>query len=528
MLFSFYPRTFFRNKSSNGRGHKLTGKLYFGRQEGRVYMKISILFLIIFVIAGLLSGQHKKYPAAFYLVGEGAAENTGNPDDLTAAKQRAMGDLASQIQAQVKSEFVNEVTETSQSLNEYASSKVKVISEMRIDGVHWEIDRQKDYITAYAVLNKDEAAGLYATKNRRLSEQIKTNMGRINKLLQSAQNEKALQQLFETSKLFNEFEQNVLIYMILGGTETTEPPVARGELDDKIFSLTETDFKSFDDVINGLCFQISKQVTAGQRITIFPFDYQDTAFGSAFSDYVRRQISFSLAKFIRFQEEQVQPEKSPHGLTIAGTYWIKGEKMELLATLYDPSGKTFGSARVSFPIAYADQLGISYKPQNFDVASKTEGQFRKDEIVYGDLKVEFWTNKGERSLIFHEGEEMRLYVRVNKPAYIRFIYHLANGVRTPLYKSYYIDATKVNKTVELPDVFVCAPPLGTERLQIFASTQELPALNTTMTTIDGEEYEVLTEDIAHTRGMLKKKNTEAQVAERVITLTTVERNLRQK
>ena len=233
-----------------------------------------------------------------------------------------------------------------------------------------------------------------------------------------------------------------------------------------------------------------------------------------------------MNKFIKFQQGKIEPGSDKReGLTIAGNYWLRASQMEIILLIYDESGSAIGSARVEFPISFADKIGVAYKPQNFVDANVEDKLFSKSEVVYGDLNVEFWTNKGDQNLIFHGGEEMHLYVRLNTPAYLRFIYHLANGMRTPLYTSYYIDQSKVNKVVELPDVFECAPPFGVEKLQMFASTEELPDLNLKTVEIEGESYDVLAEDLgeflAKTRGFVKKKTGTAKKAERVLTITTV-------
>ena len=489
----------------------------------------NVVLLTIFLI-NISFAQGKSYPAAFYLIGEGYAENTGSPDDAVSAKERAMSDLANQIQANVKSEFITELTEASNSITEYAKSKVNVITNMKIEGVQWETFDQGDYIMARAVLRKDNAADLYFQRTKEIQGQIEAKMNRITNLIGTGDNERALKDLFETSKLFNQLEQNVLIYMILGGREQQQlkPAFSRSDLDDKIYTLTESDFDTFDDAINGLCFQISKQVKAGQIITVFPFDFQDTAFGSELSDYIRQQINFNLNKFIKFQQGKIEPGSDKrNGLTIAGNYWLRGSVMEIILLIYDESGSATGSARVEIPISYVDKLDIAYKPQNFVEAMSEDKMFSKSEVVYGDLNVEFWTNKGDQNLIFRGGEEMRLFVRVNTPAYLRFIYHLANGMRTPLYASYYIDQMKVNKVVELPDAFECAPPFGVEKLQMFASTDELPDLSLKSIEIEGESYDILADDLgeflAKTRGFVKKKSSTAKKAERVITLTTVEK-----
>jgi hypothetical protein len=488
---------------------------------------IFYLFLILSCFSVTVFAQ--KQSSELYLVGEGFAENTGNPDEINMAKDRAMADLANQIAANVKSEFINEVTETSNTIAEYAASKVKVISDMRLEGVRYEVDKKSDAIHARAILNKMEAADLYYEKTRQLSQSLQGKMSRINQLMQSNDNESALRELFEASRLFNEVEQNVLLYMILGGREQDklQPAMSRGELDDKILKLTEKDFKSFDDAINGLCFQISKQVKNGSKITVYPFEFQDTSFGSEISDYIRQQINYNLTKFIQFQEGKIEGGSAKKdGVSLAGNYWLRSEEMEILATMYDENGKTFGSARVKFPKIFADQTGIAYKPQNFEDAMSEDKYFAKNEVVYGDLNVEFWTNKGNKNLIFKAEENMKIFVRVNTPSYIRFIYHLANGMRTPLIDNYFIDQSKVNKAVELPEEFVCAAPFGVEKIQIFASTETLPPFNTRQITIEGEQYDVLSEDLpeflTHTRGMLKKKGA-VKNAERVLTITTVKK-----
>lgn len=488
------------------------------------------IVLLLTVLVGLSQG--KNYPSRFYIVGEGSAPNTGNPEDLAGAKERAMGDLSNQIQASVNSEFVNEVTESSKSLSEYAHSKIKVISKMRIEGAQYETEKTDDMITVRAILRKDLAADLYFQKTKQLTEKLQNQMIRVTSLLKNGENETALSQLFAASKIFNEIEQNIIIYMILGGTEADklQPQLSRTDLDDKIFNLTEQNFNSFEDVVNGLCFQIAKQVKPDQKLNIFPLQFQNTSFGSQFSDYARQQILFSLPKFLKFKQADSKPQEAAEGISINGTYWLRDQEMEILVTMYDAQGITFGSARLKFPLSYVEQLGVAYKPQNFVDAMSENKYFNADEVVSGDLKIDFWTNKGDDNLIFQEGERMQMFVRVNTPCNLRLIYHLANGMRTPLVETFYIDQAKVNHVVEIAPEYeiVCAPPFGVEKLQIFASSIKLPKLNTTTTTVDGQEYIVLADDLKkfleQSRGFVRKKPAQAKTAERVITITTVEKS----
>jgi hypothetical protein len=74
--------------------------------------------------------------------------------------------------------------------------------------------------------------------------------------------------------------------------------------------------------------------------------------------------------------------------------------------------------------------------------------------------------------MYSAGETMKLFVRVNREAYLRFLYVLADGRWTLLYDDYYIDRSKANQAVELPIEFECAPPFGAEMLVVIARTEK--------------------------------------------------------
>jgi hypothetical protein len=141
-------------------------------------------------------------------------------------------------------------------------------------------------------------------------------------------------------------------------------------------------------------------------------------------------------------------------------------------------------------------------------------------MIDGGLSVELWTNKGNENLLFTENERMNIFVRVNMPCYLRFIYHLANGQRALLQNDYFIDESKVNFVVTMPDTFYCTPPFGAEVLQIIARTEKFDTIETE--TIDG--YQILKEDlrkfIGTTRGFKKIKPTLMQREAR-LQITTV-------
>jgi hypothetical protein len=86
--------------------------------------------------------------------------------------------------------------------------------------------------------------------------------------------------------------------------------------------------------------------------------------------------------------------------------------------------------------------------------------------------------------------------------------------------NYYIDETKINKPVEIPQEFECDAPFGAEVLQVFARTEQFEPV----ATVQSGGYEILKDSletfVAATRGM-KKATMGTLQAEARITLTTI-------
>ena len=466
------------------------------------------------------------------LIGEGFAHNKSLPEDVLLAKQNAMADLASQIQVKVVSNTKHELEEKGKNISEYFLSKINLLSEINLPGVEWEI-KQGEIITARAILDKSKAVKYYEELIKQYESKIIPKKINIENSIKRGEKDEALNQLFNILPLIDNYEQNILLLFSLTNEffKKAENTPSHEWAQSLFRELNNSTIESLDDVAPTLSFSISKLIQKNSSIVIYPFTFEDTDWGSEFSNYLMQKIRNVLPSFRNYKkliDKNEMPENSTEDLVIiSGSYWIKKESVEILVTLYKKSGSFCGSTKTEFPINLLDTSGIQYKPKNFIDAFSDNKYFAKDEIVYGDLKFDFWTNKGDKNLLFKNSETMKLYVRVNTPCYISFIYHLVSGYRTPLYENYYIDNTKVNKVVELPDEFICSPPFGVEKLQIFGSTNKMPVIKTTTTMIEGQEYDIVAEDLpsflASTRGFLKKRTDEVKVAERVITITTIEK-----
>ena len=95
--------------------------------------------------------------------------------------------------------------------------------------------------------------------------------------------------------------------------------------------------------------------------------------------------------------------------------------------------------------------------------------------IIGGLEVDVWTDKGRDPVYYVRGETMKVFGRVNQPAYLRLLYILADRKYTLLQGNYYVDQSRVNTDVEIGE-FVCAPPFGAEILVVAARTEKFPPI----------------------------------------------------
>merc|ERR1711916_368372 len=163
---------------------------------------------------------------------------------------------------------------------------------------------------------------------------------------------------------------------------------------------------------------------------------------------------------------------------ITGTFWEEGDKLRIISILREiETGKALASMEGAMSANLLAENNILIKPENFEEAYSELKVFTKDDVAGSQLIVDTWTNHGEENLIYTEGETMNVYVKVNKPCYIRFIYHTADGSKVLLLDNYYIDASNVNKVYQIPEEFECTAPFGVETLQVNAQSAKFTPLN---------------------------------------------------
>jgi len=299
-----------------------------------------------------------------------------------------------------------------------------------------------------------------------------------------------------------------------------------------------TPIRSPGDLAKYLASSLKKKTKiAAARVLVEPFTYQDTKIASPFSKYLKTELEGKLtegekwgivhhASFVNPGSKDIDQafaEASGASYVVAGTYWDQPDGVKFVATLHRVSdNREIATAEAMVRSDTFNDTSLRLKPQNFEQVVDDLKVISTDETNVSGLKLDVWTNKGADNLVFSKGEKMQVYVRVNKPCYMRFMYQLANGKRTLLTDdNFYIDESRVNLPYKIPGEFQCDAPFGAEVLQVFARTEKFDPIEI----VEQDEYQYLKEDLKDflfaTRGMKRIREGVLQSEARVV-LTTVE------
>lgn len=525
-------------------------------------MKIFI-GIVLMVIPLLLFGQKPEwvksygksslYPEQRYLTGFGISKVTKELDrekSLQRSTDAARAHLVQSIRVRIQSSVGSTTVEQNQKVSSYFSSALQASSSLELQGLGVEsfFDEEDEISYALAFVAKEKLANGYGEKETALRKEIRQRLEAGRKFELSGMKSKALEEYLGCYPMFRQLEeaQSILLAVRTAAMNTfgelegvvagDEVPIS--EVREAIQRLLQHPLKSPEDLAWYLVYNLKEQSGLKEAtVLVAPFTYQDTRMGSPFSRYFKQVLDgkvTEVAKWTRVEQlDGVQPktenvmrelaEASGATYVLKGTYWEQPDGLKFCVTLQRTSdGRLIGSAEALTSAGVTEGTGFSIKPQNFQSAFHDQRAFNKDEVVGGGLSLEVWTNKGSDDVIFTKGERMSVYVRVNLPGYIRFLYHLADGKRTLLLDNYYIDESKVNMVVQIPQEFECDEPYGAEFLQAFARTDRFEPLET----VESDGYKVLKEDLekflASTRGMKNVKPGTMQVETRVV-MTTMEK-----
>lgn len=463
--------------------------------------------------------MHDNMDSSRFIVGYAVARDGKEGDRLEAAKARAVAQISEAISLRIHSEFTDYSQEANGKSVYEISSIMTLVSDIALSGVKIQtyMDPSGD---AYALAALDRKSA--ATEKRRLRDaalrEAKTHLG------SKTENEAArLQALLHAQRCLIDAVTNQAIVVVLAHSPEDQAldidlALQATGVATALEALKQSRATSIDGAIALLAFQLKGQgVQSGKNLTISPLWFGVTSLSSVFGRYVALHLAPALAS---------QKGKAAAPAVLEGTYFVTGDDIKIVCQVRDvDSGRTVAAAQTTLA-KKAVGAELPLQPQNYQQALADQKVLGLDEIVSGGLRLELWTSTGGDRQVLHEGVEFSIFVRINQPAYVRLIYHLADGKRVLLEDGYRIDASKVNFSVEYPEKFEIAPPFGVERLHAVASTEKMPPLRTRRETVEGVEYDLVDDlpaTVAH-RGIKRVKRDSPLFTEALLTVTTLPAN----
>ena len=511
-------------------------------------------------------GVSKRHPSHSYLVGFGSAQGNGAESRQIAA-DNARAEVSRHIVINIKSVISTGEEETRHGVSEHFSATTQSSTALQLMGLSLEHYDGQHATYVLAWISRAELKRLYTQR----AVQLRAEIRRILADAHAAENEDkislAVEKYLSTAPLYEALKEAETILTVAKLSSRRELQLANdafaeleratkgdsGVGDSPLMSHTEVmnrvehlvttaAITSVDDIARAVVFQLSKQVShlAGKVLLVAP-TYQDTQMNSRFSREFRAALEAQLGQIgkwhtvtekhrsrgnVRPRSAQLMRDFTKSAgatLLLSGTYWENSDAITLRTTLRDVDT---GAVKAGTAVTFSRLTAMDFKPQNWQAALISQKAFAEGEFVSGALRVEVWTNSPSVHPLYTEGETMLVSVRVNQAAYIRILYILADGRHTLLYDNYYIDRTKVNRVVEIPEEFECAEPFGAELLIVAARTEKFPVIET----YESDGYLFLkaadAEQAARAfRGMKKKQQRpDAQQSEARLVITTLSKN----
>ena len=502
--------------------------------------KIISVIVIVFLAYGL-SGQapewtefdqrQKLYPAEEYFTGFAMNKKEKNESELAMfdkLKLSATDELVSTVQVTIESLNTQQVTEANNKLSKTYKSATTSFSKIDLTGLKTETYYDKKKKTGYVLVyvKKKDLIDYYLQRMKVLESNISGKIEAAKRYVSMNDEKNALKSYYQCMPLFREAESAYSIVMLLRASMEHIDKIMKyeNEVSNGIAKISHSDQLNLTEVCNFMAYGLQMQTGDffKEPIRLGTFTFEDTKMASPFS---RRFISTFQKELIEengynIRTEAPQPGSTPPKYMLNGTYWKDGNNLKIVAILRNTqTGKPIASTQGSLPLKWLEARNISYKPENFGEAAENMKLFKKNEITNGGMQLDLWTNKGNSSPIFVEGDILKLYVRTNHECYLRIIDYMADGSKVLLVNNMYIGSDKVNKVVELPFTFRCAPPFGVEVLQANTQTKEFPPLRTRTE----QGYNFIVDDVngilSNTRGFVRVTNEDLKAEKRVVVTT---------
>ena len=498
-------------------------------------------------------GQSDKYDEQVYLTGFGEALGISR-ESKEIAQENARADLSQKVLVKIDSTVSNYQLEDGEETLQQFSTVTQSSSELQVMGLEtltYVRDSRKNPMSfALVYIERKKLAKLYQAEKKRLTSQIL----QLITLAENQDNPKytSVQYYYQTWPLLDKLAEVQTILLSVSGTrifsdlasqDLADQPLIlnKSQINRRIQQLSLHSIDNLDDVAGAIQFQLYQQFDLQhQQLLVQPFFYQDTRLSSRFARYFKQLLEGKLENSIQphreFQAKSVNYEKdmavsADADYIITGSYWEKEDNVQILAFCRSvQTGEIRASANVDFKRGML-KSSLNLKPDNFEKIMSQQLAFEQEVIDSGQLKLEVWTDRGKNALLYSQGELMKVYLRTNRPCYVRLLYILANGQKTLLVDNLQINLESINRPLLVNDLleidFECTSPFGAEMIIGVARNYPFDTIETTERDgyifIDTDNPKHLANITRGTKGFKRRKRNDESIqqTETKLILTTV-------
>ena len=438
----------------------------------------------------------------------------GYGDTLKKSKYEALADLSMNIKAEVSTQVQNSITVEQGAVKRTAKQNVSVTSKLPIIGAEYTITNvpgsQKK---AEVYLSQEKASKLYRDKLQNLNSEIKT----LEKQLQNSDDSSEKEHIYKALLLhLNSFDRYRSVAIVVGVEDISMPLINRAEIEGALFKLHQN--------ITSMALAttlLSEPFLKYNKIFVYPPMYQNSHEITPFAKVVKMALGSKLKTVRNLSDAEYllvgEYIENENGLFLSYTLVSKSTQEDIASSLV-----------ILQPKAY-DGFSVKPKTLSFDQL------LHSGVALSSSFKVAVSTNQGSEALLFNEGENLELMVKLNKMGYFYVVGYteLANKRFSYLLElrdapgngkfQFFVNADDANKWISL-GAFDVAAPFGVESLQVIGATQKMDSLPSHH--YDDESGYFLIgskpeESVVKTRGLKRKKRLGVEKAEGVLMFTTM-------
>jgi len=424
------------------------------------------------------------------------------------SKKLALADLSGNIKSEVRSQFESTMTDTTES----SKSNIKVSSNLPILRAEFKhINRALEVETTVNLSNKS-AAKLYTKKLKNINSEINTLFNDEKEAKNSTDKLNIYEQIFS---LLNEYDRYESVALILNAQLPKRPSITKAQVQIKLANINS----NIDSI--AMATKVLAKEFKESSIFVYPPLLQNTTTASEFSSVFQKQLKAKL--------NTTKKLKSSNYLLV-GEYTLAKNAMVLNYELLDTKNNEVKKSK-TISIKKSAYKNYKVKPNNISFDQLLNSGIASSS----NLKVSLNSNRGSENLLFEAGEDVELFVKLNKMGYfyivgytqtkegkMSYLLELSEGMGNSKFVKF-VNADDANRWMNLGE-FTVEPPYGIESIQVIASNQKITSLPNTKYDEDTGYY-IISNDIkktlATTRGLKKKKSKKKEISEDVMSFTTI-------